>query len=218
MNLKSCINFLKKLFDGVPGAEEAIDKLIQLSDEHELGQVPRGDDSGPTEQFPLPEVGTKDPNARPVFLFSDGACRGNPGPGSWGAMGQLDDGSLFFEANGVEVNTTNNRMELVGAIVALRKYKELLEELPEEPPLEAFVYSDSKYVVDGATSWSKNWKAKGWKKADGKPPENVELWKELNELVEELDPNFRWVKGHNNHPQNEHVDQLANMALDESGY
>lgn len=148
------------------------------------------------------------------LAFSDGACRGNPGPGAWGSLVQKNDESVVFEGSGVEVNTTNNRMELQGAIECLKFLKaEALEECP------ILLFSDSKYVVDGLSQWVKGWKARGWKKADKKAPENVELWQELDSLAQEFSQiKLRWVKGHSGHPQNEYCDQLANKALDEAGF
>ncbi len=148
------------------------------------------------------------------LAFSDGACRGNPGPGAWGSLVQKNDESIVFEGSGVETNTTNNRMELQGAIECLK----FLEAQGKE---KAFIllFSDSKYVVDGLSQWVKGWKARGWKKADKKVPENVELWQELDSLSEKFSNiKLRWVKGHSGHPQNEYCDQLANKALDEAGF
>lgn len=148
-------------------------------------------------------------------LFSDGACRGNPGPGSWGILGQDANGDVLFEASGVDVPTTNNKMELTGAIEALRQLESHLETVPQCP---VYLFSDSKYVLDGIKSWLPSWKRRGWKKADNKAPENLDLWKELDAITHKF-PNLHliWVKGHAGHPQNEHVDRLANRALDEAG-
>ena len=168
-------------------------------------------------EFYLPDDMIKEPLC--YALFSDGACRGNPGPGAWGAIGQDSKGNLLFEASGVEFKTTNNRMELEGAIqalVALQKECEENKESSEE--VQAYLYSDSKYVVDGMNQWVVNWKKRGWKKADKKEPENVDRWKKLDELASEFyKVHFRWVKGHDGHPQNERCDELANVALDEAG-
>ncbi len=151
-------------------------------------------------------------------LYSDGACRGNPGPGAWGSLGQDASGALFFERSGFDYTTTNNRMELEGAIKAIETFLDHLEEneLPITTPV--FLYSDSKYVVDGLEKWVPGWKKRGWKKADKKAPENLAQWQALDELkgrVPQL--NMRWVKGHSGHPQNERCDELANVALDEAG-
>jgi ribonuclease HI len=164
-----------------------------------------------TGEFPIPVELKVDDNS--IALFSDGACRGNPGPGSWGILGQRSDGSVLFEASGVEMRTTNNRMELLGAINGL----EILDD--EGLTNNAlFLFSDSKYVVDGAEKWMAGWKKRGWKKADKKEPENIDLWKRLDDIIHRFSNlNYRWVKGHAGHPQNEFCDQLANQALDEAG-
>ena len=161
-------------------------------------------------ELPLPKE-VKEKNA--IALFSDGACRGNPGAGAWGAMGQKDDGRILFEKSGVEDSTTNNKMELTGAIMAL---EELVERRITEK--QVILYSDSKYVVNGIADWVFKWKKKGWKKADGKTPNNLALWQKLDNLRAKFSHiHFRWVEGHSGHPQNEFVDQLANHALDEAG-
>ena len=168
--------------------------------------------------FPLPDEILEDEQS--FALFSDGACRGNPGPGAWGSLGQDPSGLVLFEASGVDLQTTNNRMELEGAIqglVALKKY--CFESSLDLKVTSIYLYSDSKYVVDGMTRWVYSWKGRGWKKADKKEPENLEQWKTLDELVQEFyKVHFRWVKGHAGHPQNEKCDELANQALDESGF
>ena len=146
---------------------------------------------------------------RALALYSDGACRGNPGPGAWGIMAQNARGEILFEASGLEEETTNNRMELQGAIEALKRALAHREDV-------VFLYSDSKYVVDGMEKWVPGWKRRGWKKADKKTPENMDLWRELEGLSGGFSRlHFRWVKGHGGHPQNEWCDHLANRALDE---
>lgn len=153
-------------------------------------------------------------------LFSDGACRGNPGPGAWASVIQDAKGNVLMRSSGVDVPTTNNKMELQGVIRALSGLIEKwIEDGMSDHQSPVFVYSDSKYVIEGITSWVEGWKKRGWKKADGKTPENMDLWKELDEL----DKNFEnikyiWVKGHAGHPQNELCDQLCNQALDEAGF
>lgn len=166
--------------------------------------------------FPLPsEIENTDHH---FALFADGACRGNPGPGAWGVLAQDGKGDVIFESSGIEFNTTNNKMELMGAIQALLELDNYLLEkniVATDPELKVFVYSDSRYVVDGISDWVNGWKKRGWKKADNKAPENLELWKKLDE-VRYLFPfvKFLWVKGHDGHPQNEHCDKLANETLD----
>ena len=169
-------------------------------------------------RFPLPPEAS---GPKSFALFSDGACRGNPGPGAWGSLGQDGRGQVIFESNGVEFSTTNNRMEMEGACACLRELENYLLALGGRPtPQEAtaFLYSDSKYLVDGMNEWIHAWKARDWRKADKKPPENLQLWQQLDELRERFwSVEFHWVKGHHGHPQNEYCDQLANRALDEMG-
>lgn len=149
-----------------------------------------------------------------LAAFSDGACRGNPGPGSWGYIVQETSGKVTQELSGIDKHTTNNKMELLGAIKALEYL--LASDRESE---EIYLFTDSTYVVKGITEWVKGWKARGWRKADKKAPENLELWQKLDEISQSFENlHYRWVKGHAGHPQNERCDQLANMALDEAGY
>lgn len=157
-----------------------------------------------------------------LALFTDGACRKNPGPGSWAALGmEIKSGKLeiCFESSGIDVPTTNNRMELSGAINALRLSKDYLIDSEADLNGPVFLFSDSKYVIEGIEKWVPGWKQKGWKKADKKTPENIDLWQELDNLCQEFNfLKFIWVKGHAGHPQNEFADQLCNKALDEAGH
>lgn len=139
-----------------------------------------------------------------VYLYTDGACRGNPGKGGWGAI--LKYGQHQKEMSGGEAVTTNNRMELLGAINGLQALKE---------PCHVILTSDSKYLVDGMTKgWARSWKEKNWKKSDGKPAMNPELWDRLLELCDMHDVEFIWVKGHAGHPENERCDALATAFAD----
>lgn len=134
-----------------------------------------------------------------VEIFTDGACSGNPGPGGWGAI--LRCKGREKELSGGEAHTTNNRMELTGVIKALEALKY---------PCEVKITTDSKYVVDGITKgWAVGWKKRGWKKADGKPALNPDLWGRLLELLEIHQVEFCWIKGHAGHPENERCDTLA---------
>lgn len=134
-----------------------------------------------------------------VNIYTDGACKGNPGPGGYGAI--LVYNGVEKEFSGGEANTTNNRMELLGAITALAALKE---------PCEVELCSDSKYLVDAVTKgWVRNWQQKGWKKADGKPTLNPDLWQRLLELLDVHRVTFVWIKGHAGHPYNERCDRLA---------
>ena len=134
-----------------------------------------------------------------VEIYTDGACSGNPGAGGYGAI--LVYRGREKELSGGQAQTTNNRMELTAVIEALRALNE---------PCEVTLTSDSKYVVDGIEKgWARSWQAKGWKKSDGKPALNPDLWGELLELLEKHQVTFVWVKGHDGHPYNERCDALA---------
>ena len=143
-------------------------------------------------------------NMKTVELYTDGACRGNPGPGGWAAI--LVYGAKEKELSGGEATTTNNRMELMGAISGLSALKE---------PCTVELYSDSKYLVDAVTlGWAEGWQKKNWKKADGSRAKNEDLWETLLELLRLHDVHFHWVKGHNGHDYNERCDALATAFAD----
>lgn len=158
--------------------------------------------------LPAPEIGSNE-----IAIYSDGACRGNPGPGSWAFIAQDKSGKVIQKSSGVSEETTNNKMELQGAIEGL----EFLDFYSTKFN-KVFFYTDSKYVVDGITNWVNGWKARGWKKADKKTPENLEQWQRLDELNNSHNVQFIWVKGHAGHPQNELCDKMANEALDAKGF
>ena len=138
-----------------------------------------------------------------VTIYADGACRGNPGPGGWGAL--LSSGKQVKELSGAEPATTNNRMEMTAVIQALAALKR---------PVNATVYTDSQYVIKGMTEWVGSWMARGWKTADKKPVKNQDLWEELDRQEARHRVTWHWVKGHSGVPGNERVDQLANIAID----
>lgn len=143
---------------------------------------------------------------RPVVeLFTDGACSGNPGPGGWAYILRHPDSGKEIERDGGEANTTNNRMELTAVIEGLAALKS---------PSVVELFSDSQYVVHGLRDWMDGWKKKGWKKADRKPVLNVELWKRLDELRQIHDLRLHWIRGHNDHIENERVDRLAVAAIE----
>lgn len=149
------------------------------------------------------------------FVYSDGACRGNPGPGSWAMICEDSENNKVFEGASAEMNTTNNRMEMKAALAGLER---LTEEVGEEQALKKSVgvFSDSNLLVKGMNEWRHGWKKRGWKKSDKTAPENLELWKGLDLIVDRFHlVKFHWVKGHSGHPQNEYCDQLANKVLDE---
>ena len=133
-----------------------------------------------------------------VEIFTDGACKGNPGPGGWGAI--LRSKGKERELSGGEALTTNNRMELMAAIEALKALKK---------PCHVQLYTDSNYVRDGITKWIHGWRRNGWKTADRKPVKNAELWQALLDACEPHRIEWHWVKGHAGHPENERADALA---------
>ena len=139
-----------------------------------------------------------------VIIHTDGACRGNPGPGGWGAV--LESGGKRKLLYGGEAATTNNRMELTAVIMALRALKR---------SCRVGLYSDSKYVLQGITEWMPNWKKRNWRTSAKKPVLNSELWQELDREVARHQIEWHWVKGHSGHPENELADQLANQGIDE---
>ena len=139
-----------------------------------------------------------------VEVFTDGACRGNPGPGGWGAV--LRCRGRERSLKGAEFRTTNNRMELMAAIVALETLKRACK---------VVLTTDSKYVRDGITKWIDGWKTRGWRTAARQPVKNEDLWKRLDAAVSRHQVKWHWVKGHSGHRENERADQLANVAIDE---
>ncbi|HET7587307.1 MAG TPA: ribonuclease HI [Gammaproteobacteria bacterium] len=139
-----------------------------------------------------------------VTIYTDGACRGNPGPGGWGVL--LSASGREKTLYGGESLTTNNRMELTAAIEAFKALKK---------PCQVDLYTDSKYVRDGITSWLANWKRRGWKTAARTAVKNEDLWRELDAQASRHQVDWHWVKGHAGHPGNERADALANQAIDE---
>jgi ribonuclease HI len=143
-------------------------------------------------------------SASTVQIYSDGGCRGNPGPGGWGVL--LRYQSVEKSYYGAEAHTTNNRMELMGAIKGLEALKK---------PCTVELYTDSQYVRKGMSEWIINWKKKGWKNSQKEPVKNMDLWQQLDALAAQHSITWHWVKGHSGHPENEMADELANRAIDE---
>jgi ribonuclease HI len=142
--------------------------------------------------------------ARPlVALFTDGACSGNPGPGGWAYILRHPASGKEVEASGGERETTNNRMELRAVIEGLSALRQ---------PSTVDLYSDSQYVLNGLKEWMTAWKARGWRTADKKPVKNRDLWETLDDLIARHQVRFHWIRGHNEHPENERCDQLAVAA------
>lgn len=168
------------------------------------------------EVLPAPKEISGEPNT--LALYSDGGCRGNPGPGAFAYVVQEESGQIVVEGVEFEGHTTNNKMELSGPLRGLEDLRGNLAKLGKEPLLmKVKVVTDSKYVVDGMKTWVKGWKARDWKKADNKAPENLELWQALDKVRENfLEVDWVWVKGHEGHPQNEYCDKKANQVMDEN--
>lgn len=141
-------------------------------------------------------------NSDVVLIFTDGACKGNPGPGGWGAILRFQDKEK--ELKGAEAMTTNNRMELMAAISALSSLKR---------SCKVALYTDSDYLRQGMQSWLMQWKKKGWRNSKNEPVKNVDLWQRLDELAKIHTIDWHWVKGHAGHPENERADALANLAI-----
>lgn len=139
-----------------------------------------------------------------VIIYTDGACRGNPGPGGWGAL--LMFGEREKELWGGEPETTNNRMEMTAALRALEALKK---------PCLVELHTDSRYLMQGMTEWLPRWKARGWRAADGKPVKNEDLWRALDEARRRHDVRWLWVRGHSQHELNDRADALANRGVDE---
>lgn len=142
------------------------------------------------------------PRGKIVEIFTDGACSGNPGPGGWGVL--LRHGTVEKELCGGEAETTNNRMEMTAAIRALEALKR---------PVRVRLHTDSQYLRNGVTQWLPRWQANGWRTADRKPVKNVDLWQRLLELLARHEVEWRWVRGHAGHPENERADALARRGL-----
>ena len=138
-----------------------------------------------------------------VEIFTDGACRGNPGPGGWGVV--LRYNHTEKELSGAELHTTNNRMELMAAIQALQNLKR---------SCKVCLTTDSVYVKSGITEWLIGWKCKNWRTSNKKPVKNIDLWQQLDQICEKHDIEWCWVKGHSGHTENERADTLANLAID----
>jgi len=139
-----------------------------------------------------------------IEIFTDGACRGNPGPGGWGVLLRYQGKEKTL--HGGEAETTNNRMELMAAIIGLESLKE---------PCDVTLTTDSKYVMNGITDWIENWKKRDWKTAAKKSVKNEDLWRRLDKVSHQHEINWQWVKGHSGHRENELVDTLANQGIDD---
>lgn len=151
-----------------------------------------------------PDTASQPRSSSLVEIWTDGACKGNPGPGGWGAL--LRSGAKERELFGGALRTTNNRMELTAVIEALAALKR---------PCDVILHTDSQYVKLGITEWLKQWERRGWKTADRKPVKNIELWQQLDEQVRRHRIQWRWVRGHSGDPGNERADALANRGVEQ---
>lgn len=137
-----------------------------------------------------------------IEIYTDGACKGNPGPGGWGALLRMDQHEK--ELYGGEADTTNNRMELMAAIMAMESLTR---------PCKVALTTDSQYVKNGVNQWMDNWKKRGWKTANRQPVKNQDLWMRLDEALKDHEVEWHWVRGHTGHPENERADELANKGI-----
>lgn len=211
-SLLSSLQKIKNLFK-----DEATSKSVEILIKKVNTLEEEDDVVNTTRSFPLPkELKSKTDYA----VFSDGACRGNPGPGSWGVMAQNSEETVLFEASSFDEHTTNNRMELLGAQKGLEILDDYLsDESIDSKKIKVYLYSDSNYVVQGLNSWRHNWKKKGWRKSDNKAVDNQAYWQGLDAITEKFSAvQAVWVKGHANHPQNERCDELCNLILDREGF
>jgi ribonuclease HI len=213
-HLKS-LSTIEKWLSREVGSDTELGNAFSLIKQR-LNSVPEEVQSSQTEELPRPSEINSEPAT--IALYSDGGCRGNPGPGAYAFVVQLHNGEILAEGVEYESHTTNNKMELSGPLKGLHQLLDVLPSKGKDPLLTKIkVMTDSKYVVDGMKSWVKGWKSRGWKKADNKAPENLDLWQELD-LVKDrfMEVEWAWVKGHAGHPQNEYCDRKANEVMDEN--
>ncbi len=194
-----------------------IREAFQLIKE-EIGKLPEAPSFTPAEVLPAPGEISDEPGT--IALYSDGGCRGNPGPGAYAFLIQEYSGEVLAEGVEYESYTTNNKMELSGPLKGLRELLEVLPAKGQDPLLtKVKIITDSKYVVEGMKTWVLGWKARGWKKADNKAPENIDLWQALDKVREQfMQVDWMWVRGHAGHPQNEYCDRKANEVMDDHSH
>lgn len=209
-SLSAIENWLAKEIDLNPNIQGAF-QLIK----EEIAKLPEIPASINTDVLPAPEEISDEPGT--IALYSDGGCRGNPGPGAFAFLIQEYSGEVLAEGVEYESYTTNNKMELSGPLKGLRELLEVLPAKGKDPLLtKVKIITDSKYVVEGMKSWVQGWKARGWKKADNKTPENIDLWQALDKVREQfMQVDWMWVRGHAGHPQNEYCDRKANEVMDD---
>jgi ribonuclease HI len=209
-SLNAIENWLAKEIDLNPNIQGAFELIKE-----EIGKVPEASASISTDVLPAPGEISDEPGT--IALYSDGGCRGNPGPGAFAFLIQEYNGEVLAEGVEYESYTTNNKMELSGPLKGLRELLEVLPAKGKDPLLtKVKIITDSKYVVEGMKSWVQGWKARGWKKADNKTPENIDLWQALDKVREQfMQVDWMWVRGHAGHPQNEYCDRKANEVMDD---
>lgn len=182
--------------------EKLKNALQQASPDNDLVRELEADLDRLLEKLDDPGNSSGSVDNNPILIWSDGACTGNPGPGGWGTIVEIN--GRQYELSGGSKRSTNNIMELTGALEGIKK-------TPDGSTI--ILTSDSQYLVKGMTSWLKSWKQKGWKKADGKPVMNKDLWVELDHESRKREITWIWVKGHAGHPENERCDELARKAI-----
>lgn len=208
--MKKHLNEINNLL-GTDNAANLVSELLMEVDLYREESHDKELNASGSKELRVPSFVEK--NELSFALYTDGACRGNPGPGSYAFLVQNNRHEMIFENADYSEHTTNNKMEMSAVIQGLVYLADQIT-----PMHTIYIFTDSKYVVDGMKSWIHGWKKRGWKKADKKAPENLELWKQLDELSGICNIEFHWVKGHSGHPQNEYVDGLANKVLDENGF
>ncbi len=212
-HLKS-LDSLEKWLSKQLGANTAIQDAIETI-RNGLNSVEEVVEESISQVLPAPAEISEEPHT--IALFSDGGCRGNPGPGAFAYLIQEHSGEVLVEGVEYESLTTNNKMELSGPLKGLTELIDVLVSKGKDPMLtKVKVITDSKYVVEGMKSWVQGWKSRGWKKADNKTPENLELWQSLDKIKDRyMKIEWMWVKGHAGHPQNEYCDRKANEVMDD---
>jgi ribonuclease HI len=208
-SLNTIEKWLLKENGDVGGLKEAF-SAIRAS----LESLPESETFQSDDLLPVPFEISDEPET--IAVYSDGGCRGNPGPGAFAFVIQEHSGEVLAEGVEYEAYTTNNKMELSGPLKGLHELLDVLPAKGKDPLLtKVKIITDSKYVVDGMKSWVKGWKARGWKKADNKAPENLDLWQALDSVREKfMQVDWMWVKGHAGHAQNEYCDRKANEVMD----
>lgn len=211
-HLKS-LNTIEKWLGKEIGDEEAMKKAFSTI-RTSIEGLPESEVVESDGMLPVPFEICDEPET--IAVYSDGGCRGNPGPGAFAFVIQEHNGEVLAEGVEYEAYTTNNKMELSGPLKGLHELLDVLPAKGKDPLLtKVKIITDSKYVVDGMKSWVKGWKARGWKKADNKAPENLDLWQALDSVRERfMQVEWMWVKGHAGHAQNEYCDRKANEVMD----